>query len=140
MSYTVEQMVAMLNIEGVSEASSWDGTIYSDSASYWVRQGMDANGNVMLPDNAGYNRSNLMGAEKFNEAIKITAKSARLMTSIITYDASGKFISRSSWDTPEVNTSVTYSDANPFNVIIASNAESNYSLEEMLALIDVRSA
>lgn len=139
-SYTVEQMVAMLDVVGTSEESSWDGTIYSGSSSYWVRQSMDASGNVVSSDNAMYNRSNLMGAEKFNEPIKITAKSIKLMTAIITYDASGKFISRSSWDTPEVNASVTYSDANPFNVIIASSAESNYSLEEMLTLIDVRSA
>lgn len=139
-SYTVAEMVAMLNIVGTSEDSLWDGTIYSDSASYWVRQSIDSNGNVIPEDNATYNRSNLMGASKFNEPIKITAKSIKLMTALITYDAEGNFLARSSWGTPEVGASITYSDANPFNVIIASNAESNYSLEEMLALIDVRSA
>lgn len=139
-SYTVEQMVAMLDVVGSSEESSWDGTIYSDSSSYWVRQSVDSSGNVISPDNATYNRSNLMGAEKFNEPIKITAKSIKLMTAIITYDTQGNFLARSSWDAPEIGTSVTYSDTNPFNVIIASNAESSYSLEEMLDLIDVRSA
>jgi hypothetical protein len=133
-------MVAMLNIQGVSEDSNWDGTIYSDFASYWVRQGMDASGNVIPTDNAVYNRSNLMGVEKFNEAIKITAKSAKLMTSIVTYDASGKFAARASWTTLEIGQHVTYTDVNPFNVIIATSAESTYGLDEMLALIDVRSA
>lgn len=139
-SYTVEEMVAMLNVVGTSEESLWDGTIYSDSASYWVRQSMDTNGNIIPSDNATYNRSNLMAVTNFNEPIKITAKSIKLMTAIITYDAQGNFLARSSWETPGVGTSITYSDTNPFNVIIASNAESNYSLEEMLALIDVRSA
>lgn len=100
---------------------------------------MDASGNIVPSDNATYNRSNLMAVTKFNEPIKITAKSINLMTAIITYDAQGNFLARSSWDTPAVGASVNYSDTNPFNVIIASSAESSYSLEEMLALIDVRS-
>ena len=139
-SYTVAEMVAMLDIVGISEDSSWNGTIYSDSASYWVRQSMDSVGNIVSSDNTSYNRSNLMAVTKFNEPIKITAKSVKLMTALITYDAQGNFLARSSWDTPGIGASVTYSDANPFNVIIATNAESNHSLEEMLALIDVRSA
>lgn len=138
-SYTVEEMIGMLNIVGISEESLWDGTVYSDSPSYWVRQSMDSNGNIIASDNATYNRSNLMAVTKFNESIKITAKSIKLMTALITYDAQGNFLARSSWDTPEIGASVTYYDANPFNVIIASSAESNYSLEEMLELIDVRS-
>lgn len=138
-SYTVEEMVAMLNIVGVSEESLWDGTVYSDSPSYWVRQSMDSSGNIIPSDNATYNRSNLMAATKFNEPIKITAKSIKLMTAIITYDAQGNFLARSSWGSPGIGESVAYSDVNPFNVIIASNAESSYSLEEMLSLIDVRS-
>lgn len=139
-SYTVEQMVAMLNVVGTSEESAWEGTIYSDSSSYWVRQSMDSAGNIVSSDNITYNRSNLMAVTKFNEPIKITAKSIKLMTALITYDAQGNFLARSSWGTPEIGASVTYSDTNPFNVIIASNAESSYSLEEMLNLIDVRSA
>lgn len=139
-SYSVAEMVAMLNIVGTSEDSLWDGTIYSDSTSYWIRQSMDGSGNIISTDHLTYNRSNLMAASNFNESIKITAKSVKLMTAIITYDTSGKFISRSTWSTVEIGQSVTYTDANPFNVIIASHAESNYSLEEMLALIDVRSA
>lgn len=139
-SYTVEEMVAMLDIVGTSEESLWDGTVYSDSPSYWVRQSMDSNGNIIASDNATYNRSNLMAVTKFNESIKITAKSIKLMTALITYDDQGNFLARSSWDTPGIGASVTYSDVNPFNVIIASSAESSYSLEEMLNLIDVRSA
>lgn len=138
-SYTVEEMVGMLNIIGVSEESLWDGTVYSDSPSYWVRQSIDSSGNIITSDNTTYNRSNLMAVTKFNESIKITAKSIKLTTALITYDAQGNFLARSSWDTPEIGASVTYYDVNPFNVIIASSAESNYSLEEMLELIDVRS-
>lgn len=136
-SLTVEQMVSMLNVVGNS-VDSMSTTIYSLSPDYWIRQSLNASGAIIPVTDATYNRSNIMGAQRFTEKIQITAKQEKLMTSKVVYDASGQFVSRGAWDNIAVNNSITYSDTNPFNVIIATNNESTYTLNEMLALIDVR--
>lgn len=139
-SYTVAEMIAMLNIVGTSESDSFTGTIYSDSYSYWTRQNMSSSGQIILPDNTEYGASNIMAVSNFTEAIKITSKKIALYTAMITYDNAGQFKARSSWTTLAANQNVTYTDSNPFNIIIATTSASSYSLEEMLEMVDVRSA
>ena len=120
------------------------GTIYTNDASKWVQQSISNAGALSYPGDTGFNRSNIMAVEKFaaGETITVTSKSERLMVTLVSYDANGAFASRGSWvglDPTGVNgeVSTTFTSENPFNVVIATNSETNYTLEQMLNIVTV---
>lgn len=139
-AYTVEEMVSMLHIEGVSVDAN--AIIYSDDVELWVRQNMSGSGTLVLPDAPGgvYDHSNIMFKETVSGPITISnANGPSLMTAQVTYNADGTFAARSSWTTlGGIGDSVTYTSDYPFNIIICTNSKSENSLEEMLAFVDVR--
>lgn len=121
-----------------------DGTIYTNDASKWVQQSISNTGDLSYPGDTGFNRSNIMAVEKFaaGETITVISKSERLMVALVSYDANGAFASRSSWvglDPAGANgeVSTTFTSENPFNVVIATNSETNYTLEQMLNIVTV---
>ena len=138
--YTVEEMVSMLHIEGVSIDAN--AIIYSDDAELWLQQNMGTNGQIVLPDGTGgvYDRSNIMLANLVPGPITISnVNGPSLMVAQVTFDADGKFLARSSWTTLAApGTSVNYTAENPFNVIICTSAQTELSIEEVLAYVDVR--
>lgn len=138
-TYTIEEMVSMLHIEGISVDAN--AIIYSDDVELWVRQNMGATGNVVLPDGTGgtYDRSNIMLKETVPGPITISnTNGISLMTAQITYNEDGTFAARSSWTTLDsIEKSVTYASDYPFNIIICTSSKSEYSAEEMLAFVDV---
>lgn len=139
-TYTVEEMVSMLHIEGTSIDAN--AIIYSDDVELWVRQNMSGTGTVVLPDGAGgvYDRSNIMLKEAVPGPITISnTNGPSLMIAQITYNADGTFAARSSWTTLKgAGSSVTYTSDYPMNIIICTNSKSEYSAEEVLAFVDVR--
>lgn len=124
---------------GTTDPTPGGTTIYND-VSYWVRQSISSAGVIETPESAGYTRSNIMAINKFTKAITLKGTSEGMYFAKVTYDASGNFLARGSWDTPAVGVTITYSDANPFNVVIATKAETNYDLAKMISIIDVRDA
>ena len=124
---------------GGSNPTPDDTTTYND-VSYWVRQSISSAGVIETPETAGYTRSNIMAINKFTKAITLKGTSEEMYFAKVTYDADGNFLARSSWDTPAVGIAVTYSDTNPFNVVIATKATTNYDLATMVSIIDVRDA
>lgn len=117
-------------------------TDYTADPNNWVSQTISSSGVV---SNSGITQSNIMAANKFEEGITITAlTSERILVAQVTYNADGSFKARSSWTTLDLataTTSVTYSDENPFNVVIATaTTNTSYSVSEMMDLVDVRSA
>lgn len=135
-SYSVAEMVDNITFEGVGE--NYGLIVYSDDPSLWVSQNMGPDGAVVLPGSSSYNNSNFMAKNLFTAPVKITRTDTNLYTAQITYDDAGKFLSRSSWVTLNAsNPSVTYSDANPFNIIICTAVASTYTLEEMLSRVRV---
>ena len=138
-TYTVEEMVSMLHIEGTSVDAN--AIIYSDDVELWVRQNMSGTGTVILPDGTGgvYDRSNIMLKEAVPGPITISnTNGPSLMIAQVTYNADGTFAARSSWSTVSVGNSVTYTSDYPFNIIICTSSKSEYSAEEVLAFVDVR--
>lgn len=117
-----------------------DSTGTYNDVSYWVRQSISSTGVIETPESASYTRSNIMAINKFTKAITLKGTSEGMYFAKVTYDANGNFLARSSWDTPAVGVTVTYSDTNPFNVVIATKAETNYDLAKMISIIDVRDA
>ena len=120
------------------------GTIYTNDASKWVQQSISTAGALSYPGDTGFNRSNIMAVEKFaaGETITVISKSERLMVALVSYDANGAFASRGSWvglDPTGVNgdVSTTFTSENQFNVVIATNSETNYTLEQMLNIVTV---
>jgi hypothetical protein len=137
--YTVEEMVSMLHIEGISADAN--AILYSDDVELWVRQNMSGSGQLVLPDGTGgvYDRSNIMLKETVPGPITISnTNGPSLMVAQITYNADGTFAARSSWTTLRIGNSVTYTSDYPFNIIICTDSKSEYSAEEVLAFVDVR--
>lgn len=139
-TYTVEEMVSMLHIEGTSVDAN--AIIYSDDVELWVRQNMSSTGKPVLPNGTGgtYDRSNIMLKEAVPGPITISnTNGPALMIAQITYNADGTFAARSSWTTLNgIGQFITYTSDYPFNIIICTNSKSEYSAEEMLAFVDVR--
>ena len=118
------------------------GTDYNDD-DLWVSQTVSSSGVVST---TGITQSNIMAKDKFTEGITISVKDSsayRILIAQVTYNADGSFKARSSWTTLDLATatkSATYSDANPFNVVIATSTNSELSVSEVLNLIDVKAA
>ena len=138
-SYT-QSLGVVLNAEGSTPVNPPSGSGNYNNVSYWVRQSISNTGVIETPETAGYTRSNIMAINKFTKAITLKGTSEQMYFAKVSYDANGNFLARSSWDTPEVGATVTYSDTNPFNVVIATKATTNYDLTKMVSIIDVRDA
>ena len=136
-TYTVEGSSG-----GGEEGGDTGPTVYTADPNNWVSQTISSAGAVSSAD---ITQSNIMAANKFEEGIVIAAlTSERILVAQVTYNADGSFKARSSWTTLDLataTTSVTYSDENPFNVVIATATTNiSYSVSEMMDLVDVRSA
>ena len=59
---------------------------------------MSSTGSIILPGNAGYDRSQIMYSTLFNNPVYLTPN-GDIMYALITYDESGNFKARSSWYT-----------------------------------------
>ena len=140
-SYTVEEMVKSFTIVGVTENEG--KIIYSDDETLWVRQNMSPTGGIITSEGVGgsYTKSNIMLTSLAEEPIRITnTSSIPLYTAQITYNDDGSFNARSSWTTLNATQSIKYSSDNPYNIIICSVADSDYSLTEMLSFVTVKTA
>lgn len=140
-SYTVEEMVKSFTVVGVTESEG--KMIYSDDETLWIRQNMSPTGDIVTSEGVGgnYSKSNIMLTSLAEEPIRITNNSnIPLYTGQITYNDDGSFNARSSWTTLNTDDSIKYSSDNPYNIIICSVADSDYSLTEMLSFVTVMTA
>lgn len=145
---TNEYTITVNNVTGRIDVRVGDVIVDDSSTNYndadmWVAQTISATGAVST---TGITQSNIMAKDKFTEEIVISVKTSstfRILIAQVTYNADGSFKERSSWVTLDPATatkSMTYNDANPYNVVIATSGSSSLSVSELLNLIDVRSA
>ena len=101
----------------------------------WLRQNISGSGGIVT-ENIG--QSNVMPKEKFVGTVSITANTMPLQLAWVTYNENGTFLARGSWIKFGVGETVTFSDANPFSVSIATQAvATNYTVEEMVKSMTV---
>ena len=109
-----------------------------NSADMWISQSISSSGSIVHSSNI--TQSNIMPKNKFVGTATITCLSEDLLVAWVTYDADGNFKSRSSWHTLSLNGTIsnTFTDENPFSVIIATKqANTSYSVEKMVSMISV---
>ena len=104
--------------------------IYTDDASKWIQQQMSSTGSIILPDNAGYDRSQIMYYTNFTNPVYLIPN-GDIMYALITYDVSGNFKARSSWYT-EGDGVICLSDENPFNILVATGETSSLPVATVL--------
>lgn len=109
-----------------------------DSADMWISQSVSPSGAIV--QSSDITQSNIMPKSKFIGTATITCLSEDLLVAWITYDADGNFKSRSEWYTLSLNGAIsnTFTDENPFSVIIATKqSNTSYSVEKMVSMISV---
>lgn len=134
---TAEQLIAIedgiiANEKAIEKLAGNSTVIYTDDSSKWVQQAISSSGVISLPETTAYDRSQLMYYTKFEAPIYLIPN-GDILYALITYDDDGNFKARSSWYTEE-NGIQCLSDANPFNILVATGeANTSITVEEMLS-------
>ena len=106
-----------------------------DSVDMWVSQTISSSGVIST---TGLNQSNIMLKEPTSDSLTITAIDESLLIAQVTYNDDGSFKARGSWVTINAGENSTFTDANPYNLVIATKATgTSYSVEQMLAKMTV---
>ena len=118
--------------------TSENSEIDYNSPDMWISQSVSANGAIV--SSSDITQSNIMPKRNFIGSATVTCLGDDLLVAWVTYDADGNFKSRSSWQTLSLNgtTSNSFTDENPFSVIVATKqANTSFSVEEMVSMISV---
>lgn len=111
-----------------------EGTNYN-VADMWVRQNISGSGSIVTEN---ISQSNIMPRSKFLGTASFTSLTIPMQMCLVTYNDNGTFKARGSWDKFGVGETITYTDANPFSVSIAtSQVNTAYTVEEMVSMLHI---
>ena len=111
-----------------------EGTNYN-VADMWMRQNISGTGSIITED---IGQSNIMPRSKFLGTASFTALTEPLQMCLVTYNDNGTFKARGGWDKFGVGETITYTDANPFSVSIATQAiNTTYTVAEMVSKLHI---